>query len=207
MKQEIYVDVRHADFWWGIYAFTILTDWEDLLFYEKKGDVFEHIGSTCVCSRRYLENGLEDLADDPREKNYVERVKQFLQSDVLTYRYWYDELGSEDFHEVAFEAERNGKGVKPRYIEMWYPGDGIDIHAVETCTIAFCSKFLHRSVDTVLFKNIPPFEQAADGYREHVARLGNGSVQIAFTEGLVEALAEQWKMLNEEVRRILLRSV
>jgi hypothetical protein len=32
MKQEIYVDVRHQDFWWGIYAFTPPTSWEDLIF-------------------------------------------------------------------------------------------------------------------------------------------------------------------------------
>ena len=207
MNQEIYVDVGHLDFWWGIYAFTHATSWEDLIFYEKKADDFVCIGAVCVCSRRYLENGLAALEDDPLEKDFVEEIKQFLQSRALTYRYWYDERGDENFHEVAFEAERNGKGVKPSYIEMWYPGDGIDMQAAETCTVAFCAKFLNKQVDIVHLKDVPPFEQTADEYRKHMARFSDGPVQIAFTDELVEALEKQWKLPREDVRKILLRSV
>jgi hypothetical protein len=97
----------------GIYAFTLATSWEDLIFYKKKADDFVRIGSVCVCSRRYLENGLAELEDDPREKDFAEEIKQFLQSNALTYRYWYSEPEDKDFHEVAFEAERNEKGIKP----------------------------------------------------------------------------------------------
>lgn len=207
MKQEIYVDVRHMNFWWGIYAFTLATSWEDLIFYEKQADEFVHIGAVCVCSRRYLEDGLEDLESDPHERDFVEKIKQFLQKDTITYQYWYDEPGDKDFHEVSLDAGRNEKGVKPSYIEMWYPGNGIDMLAVETCTIAFCAKFLNKQVDIVLLKEAPPFEQAASEYKEFMATFNDDPVKIRFTDELIEALEEQWKMSREEVLKILLRSI
>ena len=207
MNQEMYIDVRHLDFWWGIYGFTRATSWEDLIFYEKKADDFVRIGAVCVCSRSYLASGLADLEDDPREEDFVKEIKQFLQNGVIAYQYWYDEPDAEDFYEVSFEAERNEKGVKPKYIEMWYPGDGIDMHAVEVCTIAFCAKFLNMQVSTVHLKDAPPFEQTAAEYRKHMAIFSDGPVPIAFTDELVEALGKQWKMSKEDVRKILLRSI
>ena len=205
MNQEIYVDVRHMNFWWGIYAFTLATNWEDLIFYEKKADGFVRIGAVCVCARSYLEDGLVDLENDPHEKDFAEEIKQFLQNNTIVYRYWYDESGDKDFREVSFEAERNEKGIKPSYIEMWYPGNGIDMFAVETCTIAFCAKFLNKQVDSVHLKEIPLFEQAAREYNEFMATFNGGPVRIAFTDELVGALEEQWKMPRENVLKILVR--
>lgn len=207
MNQEMYVDVRLQDFWWGIYGFMRATSWEDLIFYEKKADDFVRIGAVCACSRRFLANGLADLEGDPREEDFVKEIKQFLQNGALAYRYWYDEPDAEDFHEVSFEAERNEKGVKPRYIEMWYPGDGIDMHAVEACTVAFCAKFLNKQISTVHLKDAPPFEQTADEYRKHMAIFSDGPVQVVFTDELVEELEKQWKIPKEEVLKILLRGI
>ena len=207
MQQEMYVEVRHLDFWWGIYAFTTPTSWEDLIFYEKQADGFVRSGAVCVCSRTYLANGLAHVEDYPGEKDFAEKIKYFFQSNTLTYSYSYDEPEDENFYEVAFEALRNEKGVKPSYIEMWYPGDGIDTHAIESCTIAFCAKFLNKQVDRLLLKDIPSFEQAANWYKEHLARFGDGLIQVAFADTLVESLEEQWKIPKEEVRKILFRSL
>jgi hypothetical protein len=156
MMQDIYVEAIHPDFWWGLYGFTSATSWEDLIFYEKQADSFVRIGGVCLCSRSYLEPDLAELATEPNQKDFVENIKQFLQADELVYHYYYDKPNDEDFYEVAFEAERNENGIKPCSIEMWYPGDGIDMVAVETCTRAFCKKFLKKQVGVVLLKEIPP---------------------------------------------------
>src|SRR5712691_9609428 len=118
MSQDIYVDVQHANFWWGLYGFTDLTDWEDLQFYEKRAGSFFCIGKVCVCSKSYLEHTLIELQDDPGEKDYLQEIRQFLQDQVLLYRYFYDERDDKDFHEVSFEAQRNAHGVKTSYIEI-----------------------------------------------------------------------------------------
>jgi hypothetical protein len=207
ITQDIYVDVRHHNFWWGLYGFCPPTDWEDLLFFEKQGAEFVRIGAVCVCSRRYLEQGLEALPEDPDEQSYVEEVKRFLQEQTLAYHYYYDEPDDSDFYEVTFEAQRNARGIKPSSIEMWYPGTGIEMSAVETCTRAFCRTFLNRAVNAVVLKEIPPFEEMAKTYQEYRATFQDGVVQVAFTDELVESLARKWNLSPEEVLRRLWRSV
>lgn len=207
ITQDIYVDVRHFNFWWGLYGFCPPTDWEDLIFFEKHDAEFVRIGAVCVCSRTYLEQGLETLQEDPSEQDFVEEVKRFLQEQSLAYHYYYDEPDDPDFYEVAFEAKRNAKGIKPGSIEMWYPGAGIEMRAVETCTRAFCSTFLNRAVNAVILKDIPPFDEVAKTYQEYRATFHNGVVQVAFTEELVESLARQWNLSPEEVLRRLRRSI
>lgn len=207
MKQEVYIDVRHDNFWWGVYGFTEATDWEDFDFYEKKADDFVRIGSICVCSRRYLEDGLAGLEEDPDEKDFAVKVKQFLAGNTFAYHYCYEEPDSEDFYEVPFEAERNEKGIKPCYVEMWYPRDGIDMQAAEACTIEFYDKFLHKHVDAVLLKDIPSFEQKADTYREDLELFSQGPVQIRFSDELIANLEKQWNMSEEQVRKKLQRMI
>lgn len=206
-NQEIYVEVRHLDFWWGVYGFTRATDWEDLIFYEKQADALVRIGDVCACSRRFLGHGLADMKADPYEKDFAEKIEQFLQRETIVYHYFYSEPNDKDFYEVPFEAQRNDRGIKPCAIDLWYPEDGIDIAAVETCTRAFCEKFLKKHVDTVLLQDAPPFEQAANEYREHAARFRNGPVPVVFTEEVVESLATHWKKPKEEVLKILFRSL
>jgi hypothetical protein len=120
------------------------------------------------------------------------------------YHYCYDEPNDKGLYEVAFEAERNEEGIKPCYIEMWYPGEDIDRAAVETCARAFCDKFLSKQVDRVLLKDIPPFEEVAEHYRDDAAHY---PVRVVFADELVGSLAEQWKMPEENVLEILKSSV
>ena len=79
--------------------------------------------------------------------------------------------------------------------------------AVETCTRAFCGTFINRAVNAVILKEIPPFEKTAKAYQDYRATFHDGVVQVAFTDGLVESLARQWKRSPEEVLRLLKRSV
>jgi hypothetical protein len=207
MKQEIYVDVRHSNFWWGIYNLTPATDWEDLIFFEKQADDLVRIGAVCVCSRRYLQDALADLKDDPEEKGFVQDLEQFLQEQRLTYHYWYSNPDEENFSEVPFDAPCNEKGVKPCYIEMWYPGEGIDLEAVKACTMAFCRSFLHKERELIVFKEIPSFEETVQSYRKQMALQSNGTVQLAFSDDLVASLAQRWKKSTAEVLKILFRSL
>jgi hypothetical protein len=205
MNKEVYVDVLHLNFWWGIYGFIGATDWEDLVFYEKQGDEFVRIGSVSVCSKTHLKSSSEKIKSNPVERAFAAKVQRFLAGDALVYSYTYDEPDDKEFYEVPFEAERNEKGVKPCYIEMWYPSDGVTMAVVEACTITFCRKFLNQQVDTVSIKDTPPLEKIVHEYKEYEAMMRNGPVTFTFAEELVESLAKDWQISKEEVLKTLTR--
>ncbi|MFZ5643669.1 MAG: hypothetical protein ACOY46_08780 [Bacillota bacterium] len=202
MSKEIYVNVIHADFWWGVYGLKEITDWEDVVIYEKDEDSFNKIASTCICSRKYLGGVLKDIEEDLDEKVFVEEVKSFLENKHIYYKYFYRDPNSEGFHEVSFEAMRNENNVKPSYIEIWHPGMGIDFKVIEECVTAFCKKFLDLKVEKVLFKDIIPIEEAKNEYIKY-GKIFNNGVELIFSEELVEQIMKELNMTREEALKML----
>lgn len=205
-KNVIYVDVRHLDYWWGIYGLTKKTGWEDIIMYIKKGNRFKKIGWICVCTRPYLEYGLEDLEKDPQEMDFVKEIKEFLENDNIKYHYYYDNLDDKDFYEVPFEVERNEEKVKPRSIEMWCPSNGIDKGVLDDCVKAFLKKFLDINVEEIKYKDIVSPEEAIEKYVEEM-EAWEQCKGISFSDELIETLKEEWEIPKEKVLEILNRSI
>ena len=73
-KKSIYIDVRHSNYWCGVYNFEKPTSWEDVIIYEKRGKGFRKLAWTCISSSTYLRNGLNDLKTDEEEKEFVDKI-------------------------------------------------------------------------------------------------------------------------------------
>jgi hypothetical protein len=206
MNKTVYIDVRHTNFWWGVYGFCGKTDWEDVIMYDLVNNEFEQIAWTCICSRKYFENGLEDLENDPNERDFVQKIREFLNSRNITYHYYYDKPADDDFYEVSYEAPSNVYGVKPRSIETWYPSNGIGIEEVENCTVEFCKKFLDINAIEVKFKDYVSRQDALESYVEDI-KFYNKHTGATFSDELVKMLEAEWDVSKEKVLEILNRSL
>lgn len=167
-KKNIYIDIRHLDYWWGIYDFKNLTNWEDIILYEKWGKGFRRLAQTCICTKAYFRSGLEDLVEEDEELEFVNKIDEFLSNNEIVYHYEYDKPNDKDFYEVPFEAERNALNVKPCYIETWYPCEGIDKNVMDCCIRDFCKEFLNIETDLIIYKDEISYEVAQISYVESV---------------------------------------
>ncbi len=203
---NIYVDVRHLDFWWGFYGFCNNTSWEDMVLYQKWGRGYRKLAWTCICTKPYFESGLEDLRDDPDEKEFVEGIVEFLEGNKIEYHYCYDKANDTDFYEVPYEAQRNQNNIKPRSIETWYPSNGVDKNVLDICARAFCKQFLDIQVDGVKFKKVVLFEEAFKTYMEHM-KIWEQDPKVVFSDSLIEQMTKQMNIPKEKVLAILNRSI
>lgn len=204
-KDQIYVSVDSINYWWGIYGISYKVGWEDITIYNKDIHGLIKAARVCICTKAYLQGGLEDLEQDPDEKEFVSAVNQFLNDEEVVYRYSYDNPEDEEFYEVPFKAERNEKGVKPCYIEIWHPSDLIDEAVIKECVTLFCSKFLNLTVWEVKFKDVVSIEEAIKDFIEH-CKIFNKDSKIIFSDELVKQLELEWNKPREKVLEVLNRS-
>lgn len=205
-KMNIYVDVRHLNFWWGIYGFCNNTSWEDMVIYRKWGRGYRKLAWTCICTKTYFENGLDDLKNDPDEKEFVEKIIEFLDSGQIRYHFYYDKPNDTDFYEVPYEAQRNENNFKPCSIETWYPSNGVDKEVLNNCARNFCEKFLGLEVDSVDFKEVVSFEKARNSYLEDM-KVWEHNPEIMFSDSLIEQLASKLDIPEDKAIKILNRSI
>ena len=205
-KMIIYVDVMHFDFWWGIYGFCNNTSWEDIILYRKWGNGYRKLGWTCICTRPYFESALEDLKDDPDEKEFVKEIAEFLDGCQIKYNYFYDKVDDTDFYEVLYEAQRNEYNIKPRSIETWYPSNGVDKNVLYDCVKIFCKKFLGIEVNCIEFKEVISFEDALESYMEHM-KIWEENPKIVFSDSLIEQMQSEMGISKEKVLEILNRGI
>jgi hypothetical protein len=206
MSKTIYIDVRHMNFWWGVYGFSNKTDWEDVIMYEMVNTEFEKVAWTCICSRKYFESGLEDLENDPDERDLVHKIKEFLSNSDIIFHYYYSNSAEEDFYEVPYEAPRNAYDVKPSSIETWYPSDDIGIEEIERCTTEFCKKYLDIDIVEVKFKETVSRKDALESYVEDM-KFFNKHSGVTFSEELIQQLEIEWNVSKDKVLEILNRSL
>lgn len=207
ISNQIYVSIESMNYWWGIYGLTDKAVWEDINIYNKINHEYIKVARTCICTRAYLENCLEELKEDIDEKEYVNEIKTFLNGNEILYHYAYDEPENKDFYEVPFEAERNERGIKPCYIEIWNTNRLIDEAVVKDCVILFCEKFLNLSVDEVIFKDVVSIDEATEDFIKY-CKLFEEGFKMTFSDELLIQLEEEWKEPREKVlEKIMLRRI
>lgn len=205
-KMNIYVEVTHFDFWWGILGFCNNTSWEDVILYQKWGKGYRKLAWTCICTKPYFESALEDLKNEPDEKEFVEEITEFLNSDQIRYNYYYDKLNDTDFYEVPYEALRNENNIKPRSIETWYPSNGVDKSVINNCARAFCEKFLDIEVVSVEFKEVISLEDAMNSYIDHM-KIWEQNPKVVFSDSLIQQVESEMNIPKEKILEILNRSI
>ena len=204
-KNKIIVRPESANLWWGIYGFCEKIGWEDLnLFY--KND--ERIGKVCLNSKNYLRAGLDDLKNDPEEKEFVDTIEKYLVDNKCHYWYYYDDKDDKDFYEVPYFAPQNDKGVKPRFMDIWHPDDRIGISTIETGVKAFAKKHLRIDDCEIEIQNGESFEESLRSFKENEEFFGGDSkVKVSFSDELIEELSKHWKKPKEEVLKKLEESI
>lgn len=203
LQKEIYVGTNSCNYWWGIYGFTNLEGWEDIVLYEKTNQDFIRLGSACICTKNYLIDGLEDLEKDSQEIDFVKNVKDFLNSDQIHYYYYYDDPSDEDFFELPYEKlPKNEYGIKPRSFEIWHPDEGINHSTMIECVQEICSRFLNIEATSIKYDEGVTFEEACASYFEEQTRWMNKK-EIVFTDELIDNLMSKMSQTKDEVIMIL----
>lgn len=205
-KKNIYIDIRHLDYWWGIYNFKNLTNWEDVIIYEKWGKGFRKLAWTCISSKTYFRNGLEDLKEDDGESEFVKKIEEFLKNNNTIYHYFYDKYNDENFYEVPFEAERNVFNIKPRSIETWYPYEGIDKSVIDNVVSDFCKKFLNIEARSIIYKNELSIDKAQEEYIKAIVEWQQCK-GIMITEDLIEEMEKELNLSRDRVLELVERFI
>ncbi|MBB6370486.1 hypothetical protein [Chryseobacterium shigense] len=202
--KKIIVKTESSNLWWGIYGLCDKTGWEDLeLFYESG----ERIGAVCLNAKGYLRNALNELLNKEDEKDFSDAIREYLSDNVCHYWFYYDEPEDEDFQEVTYDAPKNEKGVKPRFMDIWHTDEEIDLRTIETAISSFAGKFLKIENCTVEVADGEPLEESVKSFKIHQERFGGGDVKIGFSDELISELSERWKMEKEEVLEKLNSSI
>ena len=207
-KEDIYVSVSYVNFWWGIYGLSPEWDWEDVLIYPDRSGMTEPMAYFCLCSRAYFKNCIDDSANILEEGGFEAKVKRFLEESELQYHFTYDDPTDADFREVPYEAPRNELHVKPSYIELWYPAEGIGIEVLRHSVEVFCRQFLNKNDIYVHMKEMMSFEEAMLIFEKESKRLASSrnSGLIAVTEGVIEEMIRATGKTPEEIVKIISRS-
>ncbi|AZA49616.1 hypothetical protein EG346_16150 [Chryseobacterium carnipullorum] len=202
--KKIIVKTESSNVWWGIYGLCDKAGWEDLqLFYESD----ERICVVCLNTKGYLRNALDDLLHQEDEKDFSEAVQHYLSDEVCHYWFYYDEPDDEDFQEVDYDAPKNEKGIKPRFMDIWHPDEGIDLKTIETAVSSFAKDFLGIENCIVEVVHEESLEESIKSFKIHQESLGEGNVYIRFSNELVLELSERWKMGKKEVLEKLNSSI
>lgn len=207
--KKVYCDVISCNFFWGIYGFTELSCWEDIVLYEEDKNGFKRVLSTCICSKYYFQSHMDELEEDSsideEELAWTNSAKEFLLGDSIKYQYYYDKVGDQDFYEVPFEAQRNKQGIKPSYIEIWCPSDRLDVNTVENTIKEFYEDFFNEKV-LVEMKDVISIEKARDSYIEDIDLI-TGNAEIRFSDQVISDVMTATGKTKEEVERLLELSI
>lgn len=204
---DIFIKTNSLDLWWGIYGLAPLTGWEDIYLLDSSEENAKRLGYFCVCTKNYLGNDLEDLEQDPEEKQFVEQIKLYLEDDTIHYNYGYDNPLDDDFFQLSYyNLPRNKLGIKPSYIEMWHPNIGIDKQVIEECVREFCLNFLNVKVNQIHYIEAISIEKAINTYTERITEF-RGKIDIEFTENLVQTMMKKLSKTKEEVINIISKSM
>ncbi|MFK7904259.1 MAG: hypothetical protein AB8B69_03995 [Chitinophagales bacterium] len=206
-KVTIIVKTISYDLWWGIYGISYKSLWEDIEFFYEDG---ERIGSGCLNTKSHMRPSLEDLKNNPKEKEFVLAIEKYLADDKCHYWFYYtsEPMDSEEFYEVPYNAPKNDKGIKPCFIDIWHPDERIDLSTIETGTKHFAANFLGITDCIVKIEGKVSYEEALGSFKENEAIFGGSEpVQATFSDELIDELSTQWEKPKEEVLNELHASV
>lgn len=208
-QQKIIVKTESSDLWWGIHGLTEKAGWEDLELFYASG---ERIGFVCLNTKKYLRYSLDSFKIqndiDADEIEFYNTLQNYLEGNECHYWFYYDQKDDEYFFEVPYEAPRNKEGIKPSWMDIWHPDEGIGIQTIERAVAEFAGKFLEIEDCLVEVVHDVSLEESIASFKKSEELFGGRAPQeIAFSEQLVTELSGLWKMNNDEVLKKLKESI
>jgi len=196
-NKKIIVKTQSSNLWWGIYGFCEKAGWEDLsLNFENE----ETIVRVCLNSKSYLRAGIEDLRNDNEDRDFVEAIENFLEDNKCHYWYYYNDREDKDFYEVPYDAPLNSIGVKPCFMDIWHPDEGIGISTIRSAVKSFAKQYLKLDNCEIEIDGIVPIDESLKSFKENEELFGgNSKVEIKFTDELIEDLSQYFKKTKEEI--------
>ncbi|MFK7806945.1 MAG: hypothetical protein AB8F74_04000 [Saprospiraceae bacterium] len=178
-------------FWWGIYGLLSKNGYEDIDLFDEKGNLIDRIH---LNTKGYLRAGLRFLKDDAQQLDYAIAIKEFLKKDKYHYWYYYDNKNNSGFYEVPYDAPKNKEGIKPKAIEIWHPGETIDIETIEEVVQLFSKKFLKVNTVKVLVEVAMSKEEAIRTYNSfQETEKKKEEEKIDVSSKLLRNLSKLWK--------------
>lgn len=196
---KIYFDVRHMDYWWGIYGLKDLTNWEDVLIYSKIGDKFEKLGYFCISTESFIKSSMDDIEE---ESDFLDEVKHFLEGNNTHCHYYYDRKSYGEIYEVAHQAPLSDEGLKPSSIEMWTKGNGIGLDTVEECIEIYLKDFLKIEFKEINYKEKVSLKNSLESLFEELDYFKEKE-EVRFSQGLINEMCKNMDLSRQEVEKIL----
>jgi len=205
MTKKIIVKPESSNLWWGIYGFFEKIRWEDMnLFYEKG----VRIGEVCLNCKSYLRAGLDDLRNDSEEMEFVDAIEKYLADNKCHYWYYYDDKDSTDFYEVPYSAPINDKGVKPSFMNIWHPDERVGLSTIESGVKTWAKEHLRIEDCEIEIQNVESVDESIKSFEENREIFKNNStIDVKFTDELIDDLSRHWKKSKKEVLKKLENSI
>ena len=103
-------------------------------------------------------------------------------------------------YEVPYHAPRNSKGVKPCFIDIWHPDEGIGISTIKSAVKEFVKRFIGIDNCQVEIGNVVDFEEAIKTFKENESLFkGDKPIEIKISPALIEELSTLWGKSKKEV--------
>jgi hypothetical protein len=196
---KIYFDVRHMDYWWGIYGLRELTNWEDVLIYSKVGSKYEKLGYFCISAESFVKSSLEDTCE---ESEFIDEVRLFLEGNDTYCHYYYDSKCYGEIYEVPHKTPLSDEGLKASSIEMWVKDEGVGLDTIEKCIDIYMKEFLNIEYEEIIYKDQVSLKNSLESLFEELDDF-NESKEVYFSEGVIKQMSRKMNLSRLEVEKIL----
>ncbi|MCM3171951.1 MULTISPECIES: hypothetical protein [Paenibacillus] len=169
--ETIYVEVRHWNFWYGVYGFCNHSRNDEITLYLDK-DKNHFLGHFDLLTEPCLVHLLTNELDRVEDREFCEEIEAFLENQhdvVYSYIYPRDEEDLAD--QVNHFAPFNEKGHKPIYINVMSKRSAYwDVTSIKDITRRLTSDFLQEEIIKVEFINVPTYEESQATYEQDYKR-------------------------------------
>jgi hypothetical protein len=150
---DVLVQIRHMNYWWGIYGLCDPTSWEDVLLHVREPGQSDarRIGAFCACGRSFFK-GLDELRGDPAEADWVARADRYLAGDRIVPDMARPQLRDPD--------------AGPPFLDLWHPSPGIDEQAMHDCVRYYALHYLGLEIGKIEYLEVETFDEALESFRE-----------------------------------------
>ena len=106
--------------------------------------------------------------EEVREKisDFVKAIEEYLADNKCHYWYYYGNRNDDDFYEVTYSAPKDEKGVKPRFMDIWHPDEGIVLSTIESAIKNWAKDHLAIEDCEIEIQSKVSFEEALKLFKE-----------------------------------------
>ncbi|SFS70111.1 hypothetical protein [Marininema halotolerans] len=167
MLDTVYVDIRHMNFWFGVYGFQDKSCNDEITIYSD-ANMTNTLGYFEITTHESLTHLIKYQLDDEEDGSFKREIEKFLNDDSqIFYSYIYPRDDEDLLHQVSHFAPLNRKNHKPIYIDMWTKlSDELDINEIKKCAKILVKEFLHENILNIKIVDIPTYDETKESYEK-----------------------------------------